>query len=152
MSGRLFALAFALAAVSAGSGQAQPSYYAPCGAADLKGVWSLRSIRADEPGVEAFYARYPVEYMRFKPGGDYIYVARTEELPDLAAVNASLDRADAADGVTYRAVIDDDQGTLTIHRNGQPFQRFRCVMQDHFMIWREAPGMPALSRRHAPVR
>jgi len=152
MTGRLFALSLAFATLCAAPAPAQPAYYAPCAASDLTGVWSLRSIRAAEPGVEAFYARYPVEYMRFKPGGDYIYVARTEELPDLAAVNASLDRADRADGVTYRAVIDDDQGTLTIHRNGVPFQRFRCVMQDHFMFWHEAPGMPDLSRRHAPVR
>jgi len=152
MTARLFALSVALAAVCANPAPAQPSYYAPCMTEDLQGVWSLRSIRAAEPGVQAFYEQHPVEYMRFKPGGDYIYVARDAELPDLAAVNASLDRADKADGVSYRAVIDDDQGTLTIHRDGRPFQRFRCVMQDHFMIWHEAPGMPDLSRRHAPVR
>lgn len=152
MTGRMLALAFALAALSAAPGQAQPSYYGLCEAADLKGVWTLQSIRAAEPGVEAFYRQHPVEYMRFKPGGDYIYVAMDKPLSDLAAVNASLDRADRADGVSYKATIDDDQGTLTIHRNGQPFQRFRCVMQDHVMIWHEAPGMPDLSRMHVPVR
>lgn len=156
MTGRPFAYSFALsvvfAAFSAAPAPAQPSYYAPCMAADLKGVWELGSISADEPGVEAFYRAHPVEYMRFKPGGDYIYVARNAKLPDLAAVNASLDRADRADGVTYRATIDDDQGTLTIRRNGVPFQRFRCIIQDHLMIWHEAPGMPKLNRLHRPVR
>lgn len=152
MTGRLFALAALLAALSTSPAGAQPSSYAPCKAADLKGVWSLRSIRADEPGVEAFYRAHPVEYMRFGKGGAYIYVAMDRELPNLAAINASLDRADRGDGVSYVAKIDDAQGTLTIYRDRQPFQRFRCVMQDRRMIWNEAPGMPDLSRIHAPVR
>ena len=151
MTGRLFALAAALAALSAPAG-AQPSYYAPCGAADLKGVWSLQSITADEPGVEAFYRAHPVEYFRFSRGGAYIYVAMDDELPNLAAVNASLDRADRGDGVSYVARVIDDQGTMVIYRDGKPFQMFQCVMQDHFMIWHEAPGMPELSRMHVPVR
>ncbi len=151
MTGRLFVLAFALATLSATPGQAQPAYHQSCESGDLEGVWQLISVRADEPGVEAFYKAHPVEYMRFKPDGDYIYVAMDEELPRLADVNASLDRADRADGVTYRARVE-GMGDLTIYRDGQPFQRFRCVMSDRRMNWNEAPGMPELSRSHARVR
>ena len=152
MTGRLFALTLALVAVSAAPAGAQPSRYAPCTGADLTGVWSLRSIRAAEPGVQAFYRAHPVEYMRFGRGGAYIYVAMDEELPDLAAVSASLDRADAGDGVSYVGRITDGKGTLVIYRDRKPFQAFRCVMQDRRMVWREAPGMPELNRVHAPVR
>lgn len=152
MTGRLFALAATLAALSTTPAGAQPSSYAACTNADLKGVWSLQSITADEPGVEAFYRAHPVEYLRFGKGGAYAYVAMNQELPDLVAVNASLDRSDRGDGASYVARIDDDQGTLTIYRDRQPFQRFSCVMQDHLMMWHEAPGMPKLSRIHAPVR
>lgn len=152
MTGRLFALAAVLAALSANPAGAQPSYYAPCGEADLKGVWSLQSITADEPGVEEFYRAHPVEYFRFGKGGAYIYVAMDNELPNLAAVNASLDRADRGDGVSYVARVIDDQGTMVIYRDGRAFQAFRCVMQDHAMIWHEVPGNADVSRYQVPVR
>jgi hypothetical protein len=150
---RIIAFIAALAWVAvAATGQAQPSYYDVCHPADLKGVWSLRSIRADEPGVQDFYRQHPVEYMRFGPGGKYDYVAGDAELTGLAAVNASLDRADRADGVTYQARIMDAGGKLIIFRDGKPFQGFMCVMQDQFMIWHELPGNPRLNRMHSPVR
>lgn len=152
MTGRLFALAFAMAALSAAPGVAQPNSYAPCTDADLNGVWSLQSITADEPGVEDFYRQHPVEYMRFGPGGEYAYVAMDDELPDLAAINASLDRADAADEVDLEARVIDGEGTLIIYRNGRIFQGFRCAMQDHAMIWHEVPGNPSLSRYQVPVQ
>jgi len=151
MTGRLFALAFVLAALSAAPGQAQPAYHNACTAEDLEGVWQLVSIEAAEPGVEAFYKAHPIEYMRFKPNGDYIYVAMDAELPDLAAVNASLDRADRADGVTYKVKVE-GVGDLTILRNGRPFQRFTCIISDRRMNWHEARGMPRLNRSHARVR
>jgi len=146
-------LAAVLATVlAAGRAEAQPHSNEPCGDRDLQGVWELTAIRADEPGVQAFYAQHPVEYMRFKPGGDYIYVAMNNRLPNLAAVNASLDRADRGDGVSYIARFV-DSGVLMIFRNGQPFQGFTCTMTDpNTMVWGPFPGNPNLYRRHKRVR
>src|SRR5690242_12344425 len=98
MTGRLIALslAFAVLAAAPAPAPAQPAYYGLCQQSDLKGVWQLSSIRAAEPGVEAFYKAHPIEYLRFKPDGTYIYVAMNAELPNLDAINASLDRADRA--------------------------------------------------------
>ena len=56
------ALALALAGVVV------PAAAAPCGPDNIAGTWSLVSIRAAEPGVEAFYARAPHEWTRYTVG------------------------------------------------------------------------------------
>lgn len=138
-----------LGAIAAPAASAQSR---DCREADLEGVWELVSIRAAEPGVEAFYRQAPVEYMRFGPGGDYIYVARTAKLGSLAEINASLDRTDAVDGMTYVGQFV-DSGVLVIFRDGQPFQGFTCGMRaDGAMVWTEFPGNPDLERVHRRVR
>ena len=141
-----------VSAALAGPAAAQPRANTPCADADILGVWELTSIRADEPGVQAFYAQHPVEYMRFRRGGDYIYVAMNSRLPGLAEINASLDRADRGDGVSYLTRFV-DTGVLVIFRDGQPFQGFTCTMTDaDTMVWGPFPGNASLYRRHRRVR
>jgi len=147
---RFAMLSFAAAIAMAGPALAAPGD-GPCSAANTAGVWELVSIRADEPGVQGFYAEYPVEYMRFGAGGAYIYVARQQPLKSMAEIKASLDRADAGDGLSYRAEFARD-GTMIIHRNGQPFQGFRCSIKGGQMIWTEYPGNLPLRRVQRRVK
>ena len=145
-------LALALAAfATAAPGQAAPAPRKVCTQAGLTGVWSLKSVVAAEPGVQDFYRQHPVEYMRFTTAGKYDYVARDTPLAGLATVSASLNRADAADGVTYAARIQGN-GMLIIYRDGQPFQGFMCAMEGPVMVWSELSGNPHLNRRQVRVR
>lgn len=143
----------ATAIILALGGPASAAMAAPCSADNVAGVWSLASIRADEPGVEEFYARAPNEWMRFAANGGYIYVATSRPLESLAAINASLDRADAVDGATY-AIRWPEAGHMMILRNGEPFQLFRCEILEQpaadaragDMILSAAEGKPMLRR------
>ena len=137
---RMAALALIAALGFAGEAAAEV-----CTTRNTQGTWELVSVRAAEPGVQQFYAQYPVEYMRFKANGDYIYVARQQPLTRLSEIKGSLDRADLSDNVTYKAVFNAD-GVLIVHLNGQPFQGFRCSIENGQMIWRELPGNNALLR------
>ena len=141
------AIAFGLIAAAPAVAQARP-----CASTDLIGTWQLSSIRAAEPGVQEFYARAPVEYMRFGAGGRYIYVARTQPLKNVLEVNATLDRVDASDGRDYVARIT-RPGQLVVFQGQQPFQAFTCAMRkDGAMVWTEYPGMPDLERVHRRMR
>lgn len=152
MTRPLCVLTLALAALSIpGPSQAAPAPRKVCNQAGLTGVWSLKSVVAAEKGVQDFYRRHPVEYMRFTTAGKYDYVARDTPLPTLAAVTASLNRADAGDGVTYAARIL-GAGTLMIYRDGRPFQGFMCAMEGPVMVWTELRGAPRVTRRQARVR
>jgi hypothetical protein len=122
-----------------------------CTQADLTGVWRLQAVTAAEPGVQDFYRQHPVEYLRFTAEGKYDYVAMDKPLADLAAATASLDRADAGDGVTYAARVLGG-GKLIIYRDGQPFQGFMCAMEGPVMVWTEMQGYPRVSRRQVRVR
>ncbi len=151
MTGRLFALAVALAAISSGPGQAQPSYYATCRSGDLRGTWRADILETAVPEAEAFYVRYPHQYVRFGYQGAYMSVGHAQPLADKAAIDASLDRADAADPATYVARVVDDQGKVVITRDGKPYAAYMCVMQDDRMIWSEVKGNPKVVRVHRPV-
>lgn len=152
MTGRLFALAVVVAGLPAGPGLAQPAYYAPCSDRDLTGTWGVEIEAVEAPAAKAFYAAHPNEYLRFGPGGSYMSAAFAKPLLDEAAVNAALDRAEAADPASYAARITDDQGTLSITRNGKPFAAYRCFMQDSRMYWGELAGRPKVDRAQIPIR
>jgi hypothetical protein len=152
MTRPLCVIALAIAALSAAApGQAAPARRTACTQAGLTGVWSLKSVVAAEPGVQDFYRQHPVEYMRFTTAGKYDYVAMNTPLPTLAAATASLNRADASDGVTYAARILGG-GTLMIYRDGRPFQGFMCAMEGPVMVWTELQGYPRVNRRQVRVR
>lgn len=152
MTRPLCVIALAIAALSAAApGQAAPARRTACTQAGLTGVWSLKSVAAAEPGVQDFYRQHPVEYMRFTTAGKYDYVAMNTPLPTLAAATASLNRADASDGVTYAARILGG-GTLMIYRDGRPFQGFMCAMEGPVMVWTELQGYPRVNRRQVRVR
>ncbi len=145
-------LALALAAfATAAPGQAAPARRTACTQAGLTGVWSLKSVVAAEPGVQDFYRQHPVEYMRFTTAGKYDYVAMNRPLANLPAITASLNRADAGDGVTYAARMLGG-GTLMIYRDGRPFQGFMCAMEGPVMVWTELQGYPRVHRRQVRVR
>lgn len=126
---------------------------APCDGQNIQGVWKLESIRAAEPGVEAFYARVPHEWMRFGADGGFMYVASNQPKPDLADVHASLDRADAGDRDDY-VVRWPAPGQMLILRSGQPFQLFQCEILERpedgalagGMVLGSTPGAPLLRR------
>ncbi len=80
-------LATAAFVASAGVASAEP-----CDAANVVGTWSLMSVQAAEPGVQAFYDRAPYEWMRFKPDGSVHYVASNRDRADRAEIEATLDR------------------------------------------------------------
>lgn len=149
MSLRLFVLAAAVLAVSAPSQAAAPRRTA-CTQQGLTGVWSLQSVTAAEKGVQDFYRQHPVEYLRFTAQGKYDYVAMSRPQPNLAAALASLNRADAGDGVTYAARM--MGGTLMIYRDGAPWQGFMCAMEGPVMVWTEMAGYPKVNRRQVRVR
>ena len=151
MTGRLFVLAVALAALSSGPGLAQPSYYAQCRPDDLSGTWRADILETAVAEAEAFYAKYPNQYVRFGAGGAYMSVGHAQPLADKAAIDASLDRADAADPASYVARVVDDQGKVIITRNGKPYAAYMCVMQDDRMIWTEVKGNPKVVRVHRPA-
>ncbi|RZI98326.1 MAG: hypothetical protein EON90_13855 [Brevundimonas sp.] len=139
--------------VLAACGAASAAIAAPCTADTVAGVWSLVSVRAAEPGVEAFYAQAPNEWMRFDPDGGYTYVASTRPKTRLAEIQSSLNEADRMDGVTYR--IDWlEAGRMLIRRNDQPFQIFRCEILERAasdaragdLILSADAGMPMLRR------
>ncbi len=146
----MLALALAAASVTPAS-HAAPAPRKVCTQAGLTGVWSLKSVVAAEKGVQDFYRQHPVEYMRFTAAGKYDYVARDTPLAGLAPVSASLNRADAADGVTYAARIQGN-GMLIIYRDGQPFQGFMCAMEGPVMVWTELSGNPPVRRVQVRVR
>lgn len=151
MTGRLYALAFVLAGLSAPAALSQPAYYAQCRPGDLGGTWAVEIEEAAAPAAKAFYAQYPVEYVRFGVQGAYMSVAYPRAILDEAAVNAGLDRADAADPASYVARVVDDQGRLEITRDGKPFAAYMCVMQDDRMIWTEVKGNPKVVRVQIPI-
>lgn len=151
MSTRFPALAVVLAtAALASAGQAAAPRRTACTQQGLTGVRSLQSVTAAEKGVQDFYRRHPVEYMRFTAAGKYDYVAMDRPLANLAAVNASLNRADAGDGVTYAARM--LGGMLMIYRDGRPWQGFMCVMEGSSMVWTEIQGYPKVRRIQTRVR
>lgn len=140
----------ACAALVAMPSRAAPPRRTACTMANLTGLWRLTSITAAEKGVQAFYKQHPVEYMRFTTKGKYDYVAMNAPLPTAAAVTASINRADAADGVTYAARMLGG-GMLMIYRDGAPFQGFMCAMEGPVMVWTEMQGYPKVSRRQVRV-
>ena len=146
----LFAMAL-VALASASPGQAAPAPRKVCTQAGLTGVWSLKSVVAAEAGVQDFYRQHPVEYMRFTATGKYDYVAMNRPLANLSAIGASLNRADAGDGVTYAARVLGG-GMLMIYRDGRPFQGFMCAMEGPVMVWTELQGYPRVNRRQVRVR
>jgi hypothetical protein len=101
------------------AGVAVPAVAAPCAPDTIAGTWSLVSIRAAEPGVEAFYARAPHEWISL------IYMASNRPKGSYAEIQTALDQADAMDGVTY-SVRWPRPGVLLMLRDGQPFQAFEC--------------------------
>lgn len=152
MNRPLCVLALTMAALSAATpGQTAPAPRKVCTQAGLTGVWSLKSVVAAEPGVQDFYRQHPVEYMRFTTAGKYDYVAMNRPLANLAAITASLNRADAGDGVTYAARTLGG-GMLMIYRDGRPFQGFMCAMEGPVMVWTELQGYPRVNRRQVRVR
>ncbi len=126
----------------------------PCDPQAIVGIWSLSSIDADEPGVEALYASIADKWMRFDSDGGFIYTASNRPQTDLAAITKSLDDADALDGVTYRVAIKNGSGGLLITRDGVPVQRFQCDIADRDdgpvvagdMILSSVPGAPKVRR------
>lgn len=128
-----------------------PALAAPCTSAALTGIWTLVSIRSADPGVQAFYARAPNEVMRFGARGDFIYVAGGAPYT-AASARRSLDRADAADGVSYAFRIEGER--LMLLRDGQAFEAFTCRIADRAegaaragdLILSNLPGRPALQR------
>ena len=124
----------------------------PCKTDDLTGVWSLKSIHAEQPGVQAFYSAHPVEYLRFRADGKYDYVAMNQPLMGLAAISASLDRADVADGVTLMGILMNEAGVLILMRDGEAFEGFMCAMDGPAMVWTEIEGNPPLRRVQVRVR
>ena len=151
MTGRLFVLAVVFAVLSSGPGLAQPSYYAQCRPDDLSGTWRAEILESAVPEARAFYDKCPAQYVRFGAGGAYMSVGHAQPLADRAAIDASLDRADAADPAAYIASVVDDQGRVIITRNGKPFAAYMCVMQDDRMIWTEVKGNPKVVRVHRPA-
>lgn len=145
------ALALALAGV------AVPAVAAPCAPDTIAGTWSLVSIRAAEPGVEAFYARAPHEWTRYTvgPAGQIslIYMASNRPKGSYAEIQTALDQADAMDGVTY-SVRWPRPGILLMLRDGQPFQAFECNILETpdgdarpgDMLVTEVEGAPMLRR------
>jgi len=138
------------AAVVAGAGVASAE---PCDAANVVGTWSLVSIQASEPGVQAFYESAPYEWMRFKPHGSVHYVASNRDRADRAEIEATLDRTDAQDGIDY-VIQWLDTGVMLMLRDGQPFQLGQCQIADADdgpiragdLIYTNVEGMPALRR------
>ena len=134
-----------------------PAIAAPCTAAGLTGIWSLASIRSDDPGVEAMYAQAPNEVMRFGARGDFIYVAGRQPFT-AAGARRDLDQADAVDGVSLSFRI--EGGRLMLFRDGQPFEGFACRVADRAegaaragdVILTNLPGRPALQRIQRRLR
>jgi len=137
---------------------APPAMAKPCTPASAAGIWSLVSIRAAEPGVEDFYRTAPNEIMRFTATGGFMYVASNRPFAAAEAARR-LDAADARDGTTYRYSIA-RTGTMTILRDGTPFQTFQCTIADAAgnvaqpgdMILTNAPGASMLRRVQRKVR
>lgn len=125
----------------------------PCTLQNTMGVWGLVHIEAAEPGVQDFYRNAPYEYLRIRPGGAYAYFATNAAVPDVGQINGSLDRADAADGVSDVADFR-EPGLMVVLRDGRPFQAFRCIIagsaqgeaQAGDMVWTQYEGMPRLYR------
>ena len=134
MSRAVFAAAAALCLAAGGSGVAQPAYHASCSWEDIQGVWALQRVEAG--GAGEFYETKATEYLRFGEGGAFAVARGLPEMHTEAEVNAALDRADKADRATYTWRINDGAGPdLIILRDGKPAGSFRCVIQDHWMIW-----------------
>lgn len=137
-----------LVAVLAIGGQA---HAADCTPDAMQGIWALASVKADEPGVQAFYERAPNEVMRFGPGDAFMYVASSAPFTH-ADATVRLDAADKADGVSYSFLT--EGAILMLMRNGAPFQMFQCAFSEAAdgeakagdMILSAAPGAPALKR------
>lgn len=140
----------AASAVVAAAGVASAE---PCDAANVVGTWSLVSVQADEPGVQAFYERAPYEWMRFKADGSVHYVASTRDRANRAEIEATLDRTDAQDGVDY-VIQWLDTGVMLMLRDGQPFQLGQCQIAEADdgpvragdLIYTNVEGMPSLRR------
>jgi hypothetical protein len=144
-------LMLTLAAAAAGLA-ATPALAAPCTAETVPGLWELVSVRAKEPGVEAFYKTAPYEYLRFSPERTLVYVA-TNRKHSAQEAEQALATTDAADGVTYNLAFL-SEGRLIIFRDERPFQGFQCAIADApaegvlkgDMVLTELPGAPALKR------
>lgn len=127
-----------------------PAKAEPCDAASLASLWELTAIEASEPGATAFYKANPYEYLRFGADGGFIYVAGGVRQTDVAQIESSLDRADAADNTRYDSRVFDGK-TLIIFRDQKPFQGFQCSVdrsgaEATEMTWTALPGMAALKR------
>jgi hypothetical protein len=143
-------LAAAAVVTGAGAGAASAE---PCNAANVVGTWSLVSVQAAEPGVQAFYERAPYEWMRFKADGSVHYVASTRDRASRAEIEAMLDRTDAQDGTDY-IIQWLDTGVMLMLRDGQPFQLGQCQIaatddgpvRAGDLIYTNVEGMPSLRR------
>jgi hypothetical protein len=141
MRRQLALLAAGLAAVLA-----SPALARPCTASEVAGLWELISIKADEPGVQAFYEQAPHEYLRINPAMGFAYVASRRKLPADDA-DEVISAAAASSGAPLTVQLP-RPGQLFVMRNGtEPFQGFSCAIADVAsdgaakgdMIWTELP-------------
>ncbi|MEG1452700.1 hypothetical protein [Brevundimonas sp.] len=121
-----------------------------CTYEDVVGVWDSKVVSAEEAGVERFAAAFPRDYMRFKPGGEMMYIASNSEIASVSEVHSRLDAADSVDGAEYNAAMV-SAGVLILFQNGNPFQGFTCTVVEPrdgraVTIFSELEGMPALHR------
>lgn len=117
-------------------------------------------ITAAEAGVETHYATFPRDYMRFTEAGEFSYFGSQVRIPERAAIEASLARADEVDGVTYTAEVRPD-GALIIYRDGHAWQGFTCAViadarpiAQHrpAMLWTHLKQMPPLRRLQLKIK
>lgn len=128
-----------------------PALARPCTAASLTGTWSLVSIRATDPDVQAFYRQEPYEVMRFGARGDFAYSGGNQPY-SAATARPALDRAAALPGMSFTFRIDGDR--LLLFRNGQPWEGFDCRIADRAegaartgdLILTNLPGRPNIMR------
>ena len=143
---------------SAGALTATSAAAAPCSDDNVPGLWRLQSIKAAEPGVEAFYKANPHEYVSITPALSFSYVAGPRPLAPEAAERAT---AQAADLTGAQAAIFPEPGTLVVVRlPRQPVQAFACEIAGApgrdvavgDMVWTQLPNMPQLRRVHRKVK
>jgi hypothetical protein len=122
----------------------------PCAYADVVGLWESQVVTAGETGVEAHYARFPRDYMRFSADGGMMYYGSSQPETDVSKIRKSLDEHDALDRVTYSAEML-SPGLLLLRRDGAPFQGFTCTATGGpagkpAFILTQLKGMPSLRR------
>ena len=154
---RAFLLAASMAVLSGVSAGAQTRLETeplaegrPCAYADVVGLWESQIIVAGETGVEAHYARFPRDYMRFSPDGGMMYYGSNKLETNVQTIRRKLDEYDALDKVTYSAEIL-SPGLLILRRDGVLFQGFTCTRipdraGKRAMLLTQLKGLPALRR------